>query len=71
MLPCPQCLEENNRSIKERGYGYGYMGNNLQCQRHKSTTSITPATTAPITNWQPHYFEYKNSAPSRKKSNGL
>ena len=66
MLPCPQCLEENNRSIKEKGYGYGYLGNNLQCHRHKLTPSITPALNVQ-TNWEPHYFEYNQSAPSRDK----
>lgn len=37
MLPCPKCTEENKRSFKELGYGYSYVGNNLECHRHKPT----------------------------------
>ena len=38
-MNCQQCLEENKRSIKENGYGYGYIGKSFNCERHKSNTS--------------------------------
>lgn len=66
MLPCSKCLEENNQSMREKGYGFSFMGTNLQCHRHQITASITPATAVP-NNWQPHFLEYNNSMASRKK----
>ena len=36
---CEQCLEENKGSIEENGYGYGYIGKQYNCERHKSNTS--------------------------------
>ena len=36
-MECQQCLEENKRSIAEKGYGYGYIGKHLNCERHKKT----------------------------------
>lgn len=38
-MDCQQCLEENKRSIAEKGYGYGYIGKNLNCKRHKNPLS--------------------------------
>ena len=38
-MDCQQCLEENKRSIEENGYGYGYIGKQYNCERHKSNTS--------------------------------
>lgn len=34
-MDCQQCLEENKRCITEKGYGYGYIGKHLNCERHK------------------------------------
>ena len=36
-MDCQQCLEENKRCITEKGYGYGYIGKHLNCERHKKT----------------------------------
>ena len=48
MLHCHKCEKENAESIKNKGYGYGYMGNNLQCQRHD-----IPKTQIPIKTTEP------------------
>lgn len=33
-MECQQCLEENARSIAEKGYGYGYIGKQNNCKNH-------------------------------------
>ena len=33
-MQCQKCAKENAYLIKTKGYGYGYIGNNLDCQRH-------------------------------------
>ena len=37
-MECQQCFAENTKSIVEKGYGYGYIGTNLHCERHKNKT---------------------------------
>lgn len=31
---CQECIKENRWSIENRGYGYGYLGNMGNCERH-------------------------------------
>jgi hypothetical protein len=33
---CKKCLDENYLSIKTKGYGYGYIGPIINCERHKT-----------------------------------
>ena len=33
-MECKQCLEENKSSIAKKGYGYGYIGTQFNCERH-------------------------------------
>jgi hypothetical protein len=40
-MECQKCLNENKRSISEKGYGYGYIGNSLCCMRHNNNTNMT------------------------------
>jgi hypothetical protein len=40
-MECQKCLDENERSISEKGYGYGYIGNSLCCMRHNNTNMNT------------------------------
>lgn len=40
-MDCSKCLEENKRSIETKGYGYGYIGKNNDCQRHKPSKKWT------------------------------
>jgi hypothetical protein len=35
-MECSKCLEENAYSLKTKGYGYGYIGKNLFCERHNT-----------------------------------
>ena len=36
-MECQQCLEENKRSVAEKGYGYGYIGKEGRCEKHQKT----------------------------------
>jgi hypothetical protein len=40
-MECQKCLYENKRSISEKGYGYGYIGNSLCCMRHNNANMTT------------------------------
>jgi hypothetical protein len=31
---CKQCEKEHNKSMKEKGYGYSYLGTIVKCDRH-------------------------------------
>lgn len=33
-MKCQQCVKENEWSISERGYGYGYIAYHGKCPRH-------------------------------------
>lgn len=33
-MECSKCLEENKRTIETKGYGYGYIGKQYDCERH-------------------------------------
>lgn len=37
-MDCLKCLEENKISIQTKGYGYSYIGTELDCHRHKKQT---------------------------------
>jgi hypothetical protein len=39
-MDCVKCLEENKKSIEKNGYGYGYIGKENNCKRHKSKNDI-------------------------------
>jgi hypothetical protein len=39
-MDCQQCLEENKRSIAEKGYGYGHIGKEGGCERHQKTNKM-------------------------------
>lgn len=40
-MECQRCLEENKISIAEKGYGYGYIGETLNCVRHNKPHGIS------------------------------
>jgi len=33
-MECSKCLEENKKSLETKGYGYGYIGKEYNCERH-------------------------------------
>lgn len=37
MDDCQKCMAENSQSIREKGYGYGYIGKQYNCERHNNT----------------------------------
>lgn len=37
-MECQKCLDENKKSISEKGYGYGYIGSSINCVRHNIQT---------------------------------
>lgn len=37
-MDCLKCLEENKMSIETKGYGYSYIGTELNCHRHHKQT---------------------------------
>lgn len=39
-MECEKCLEENNRSIIEKGYGYGYIGMMGHCEKHDRSNNL-------------------------------
>jgi hypothetical protein len=53
-MECQQCLEENNRSIVEKGYGYGYIGKQNNCVRHNKTDQIFDSHLLKWTDGQPY-----------------
>ena len=53
-MECQQCLEENNRSIVEKGYGYGYIGKQNNCVRHNKTEQIFDSHLLKWTDGQPY-----------------
>lgn len=53
-MECQQCLEENNRSIVEKGYGYGYIGKQNNCVRHNKTDQIFDSYLLKWTDGQPY-----------------
>ena len=53
-MECQQCLEENNRSIAEKGYGYGYIGKEGGCERHQKTNQIIDSYLLKWTDGQPY-----------------
>ena len=36
-MECQQCLEENKRSIAEKGYGLSYIKSSIDCEIHNNT----------------------------------
>lgn len=38
-MDCHECLEENKRLIESKGHGYGYIGKEYDCFRHKKKTN--------------------------------
>jgi hypothetical protein len=42
-MDCARCLEENQKSIEINGYGYGYIGNEHNCQRHSNKSNADNA----------------------------
>lgn len=42
MPPCQKCIEDSERSKRAGGFGYSFMGNNLECPRHRSSKPSNP-----------------------------
>jgi hypothetical protein len=53
-MECQQCLEENNRSIAEKGYGYGYIGKQNNCVRHNKNNQLFDSYLLKWTDGQPY-----------------
>lgn len=53
-MECQQCLEENNRSIVEKGYGYGYIGKENKCVRHNENNQAFDSYLLKWTDGQPY-----------------
>lgn len=53
-MECQKCLEENNRSIVEKGYGYGYIGKENNCVRHNKTNQPPDSYLLKWTDGQPY-----------------
>lgn len=53
-MECQQCLEENNRSITEKGYGYGYIGKQNNCVRHNKNNQLFDSYLLKWTDGQPY-----------------
>ena len=54
MEECQQCLEENKRSINEKGYGYGYVGKQNNCVIHNKTNRVFETYLYKWTDGQPY-----------------
>lgn len=52
-ISCSKCLSENDKMLKEKGYGYGYIGERGNCRRHDATEKS-------IRNPNPTYFMRPN-----------
>ena len=53
-MECQQCLEENNRSIAEKGYGYGYISKQNNCVRHNKNNQLFDSYLLKWTDGQPY-----------------
>ena len=75
-MECQQCLEENKRSIAEKGYGYGYIGSQNNCERHNKPSDILNPYLLKWTDGQPyersrrmkHQIQMENEEFSKKMS---
>ena len=73
-MECQQCLEENKRSIAEKGYGYGYIGERNNCERHNKSSNILSSHLLKWTDGLPyersrrmkHQIELENQQFSKK-----
>lgn len=76
-MECQQCLEENARSIAEKGYGYGYIGKQNYCVRHNNTNQTFDSYLLKWTDGQPyerskkmkHQIQIENEQFSEKIEN--
>jgi len=53
-MECTECLEENNRSISEKGYGYGYIGKLNNCVRHNKNNQVVDTYLLKWTDGEPY-----------------
>ena len=73
-MECQQCLEDNKRNIAEKGYGYGYIGKENNCERHQKTNPILEPYSLKWTDGQPyersrrmkHQIQMENEEFSKK-----
>ena len=60
-MMCPGCLDDNNKLIKEKGYGRSYIPGFMDCKKHNNDI----AKSTPLL-FNAHYSKNDNKQPFDK-----